>query len=114
MDYNISMTFDDYQNQAKTTAIHPKGTEYFYPVLGLCSEVGEVASKVKKAFRDDAGEFSDSRKADLEKELGDVLWYLSQICTDFGLSLDRVANKNLEKLLSRKERGVLSGDGDNR
>ncbi len=50
----------------------------------------------------------------LEKELGDALWYLGMMCNDLGLDLDSIAIKNLEKLKSRKERGVLKGSGDNR
>jgi NTP pyrophosphatase (non-canonical NTP hydrolase) len=53
-------------------------------------------------------------KADLEKEIGDVLWYLAAICRDFDLSLQSAAEGNIEKLRSRQERGVLSGSGDNR
>ena len=50
----------------------------------------------------------------IEKELGDVLWYLTQVATEFDLDLDELARRNLEKLFSRKERGVIRGDGDNR
>lgn len=85
-----------------------------YPTLGLVSEAGEVASKLKKAIRDHRGIIDDERRATLEQELGDVLWYVSQITTELGLNLGVVAEKNIEKLLSRKDRGVLSGDGDNR
>jgi len=48
------------------------------------------------------------------KELGDVLWYVAQLASELGLDLDRVAEANLEKLLSRQRRGVLSGSGDDR
>jgi len=46
--------------------------------------------------------------------LGDVLWYLAQVCTEINLSLDEVAEANIAKLLDRLERGVIKGDGDNR
>jgi NTP pyrophosphatase (non-canonical NTP hydrolase) len=43
-----------------------------------------------------------------------VLWYVAQIATELGLDLNEIAEQNLEKLLSRKQRGVLSGSGDER
>lgn len=109
------MEFNEYQKKAKETAIYPKvGESYIYPVLGLCGEAGEVAEKIKKIFRDDNGVLTEEKKGIIKKELGDVLWYLSQVATELGLSLDEVALFNLEKLLSRKERGRITGDGDNR
>lgn len=83
-----------------------------YNAMGLAGECGEVAEKIKKYARDGAF-FPDLRDA-IQKELGDVLWYLSQLAADFGLSLEQVASANLEKLASRAQRGVLSGSGDNR
>ncbi len=59
-----------------------------YPALGLCGEAGEVAEKVKKTIRDDAGVLSDERRDALSRELGDVLWYLSQLATEAGLDLE--------------------------
>jgi len=109
------MTFEEYQKESRKTAIYPNsGNNFVYPVLGLAGEVGEVAEKVKKAFRDDGGVMSDERKAALRGELGDVLWYVAQVATELGLSLEDVAKGNIEKLFSRKERGTLHGDGDTR
>ena len=85
-----------------------------YPALGLCGEAGEVAEKVKKTLRDDGGVLSDERREALSRELGDVLWYLSQLATEAGLDLEEIAAENLDKLLSRQERGVLRGSGDER
>ena len=85
-----------------------------YPALGLCGEAGEVAEKVKKTIRDDGGVLSDQRREALARELGDVLWYLSQLATEADLDLETIAEDNLEKLLSRQERGVLRGSGDDR
>jgi NTP pyrophosphatase (non-canonical NTP hydrolase) len=73
-----------------------------------------VAEHAKKAIRDDDGEVSDERRAAMAKELGDVLWYVSQLASELGLELEEVARGNLEKLLSRQRRGVLSGSGDER
>jgi NTP pyrophosphatase (non-canonical NTP hydrolase) len=73
-----------------------------------------VAEHAKKAIRDDGGQVTDERRAAMSKELGDVLWYVSQIASELGLDLDEIASANLEKLLSRQRRGVLSGSGDER
>ena len=85
-----------------------------YPALGLAGEAGEVAEHAKKAIRDDAGVVSEERRQAMAKELGDVLWYVSQIASELGLELDEIARANLEKLLSRQRWGVLSGSGDER
>lgn len=108
------MELSDYQRQSRQTAEYPREAWLAYPALGLAGEAGEVAERVKKAIRDDGGTVSDERRAALSKELGDVLWYVSQLATELGLDLDEIAGQNLEKLLSRQRRGVLSGDGDER
>lgn len=113
--YNEPMTFEEYQRESKKTATyHERGQDFWYPTLGLAGETGEVVEKIKKLFRDDNGKLTPERKADLEKELGDVLWYLAQIATDAGIQFEDVAKGNIEKLLSRKARGKITGDGDNR
>jgi NTP pyrophosphatase (non-canonical NTP hydrolase) len=73
-----------------------------------------VAEQAKKAIRDDGGLVTDERRAAIAKELGDVLWYTAQVATELGLELDEIAQQNLDKLLSRQRRGVLSGSGDDR
>lgn len=109
------MNFDDYQKQSRVTAIYPNaGKDLIYPSLGLLSEAGEVAGKVKKMIRDDEGVLTEGRRSEIKAEVGDVLWYTAQICTELGFSFEEVAKENLDKLLSRKERGVLSGSGDQR
>ena len=85
-----------------------------YPTLGLANEAGEVAGKIKKIFRDKGGVIGEAERAALKDELGDVLWYLAQLCTELGLTLEEVAAANLEKLASRRQRGTLYGDGDTR
>lgn len=107
-------TFLEYQDLAGRTAIYPnRGNNLFYPALGL-GEVGEIQNQIKKVYRDDNGILTDSRKKEIFKECGDVLWYLSTLCDECGFSLQEVAEANIEKLLSRQERGVLQGSGDNR
>ena len=109
------MDFSDYQAKSRKTAKYPSiGHPVIYPTLGLTNEAGEVAGKIKKIFRDKGGVISDSDKEALTGELGDVLWYLAQVCTELDLSLDEVAEHNIEKLYSRLERGKIGGEGDNR
>lgn len=109
------MDFKEYQEKSRKTALYPNvGKNFVYPTLGLTGEAGEVAEKVKKIFRDNNGEVNDEIKKTIEKELGDVLWYVAQLATEFDLSLEDVAEKNIEKLWSRLERGTLHGNGDNR
>lgn len=108
------MQFSQYQQQTKSTAIYPAiGHRVTYPALGLANEAGEVLGKIKKVFRDKDGNF-DSAKDDISKELGDVLWYIAQVANELDINLDDVAQANIDKLFSRKERGVLQGSGDNR
>ena len=104
----------EYQRRSRSTAEYPREAWLTYPALGLTGEAGEVAEHVKKAIRDDGGAISEARRTAMAKELGDVLWYLSQLATELGLDLDAIAGENLEKLLSRQRRGVLSGAGDDR
>jgi len=109
------MNFEEYQKLARRTAVYPKiGSSFVYPTLGLVGEAGEIAEKIKKVYRDNNGVLDEERKQALKKELGDVLWYLAQLSTELGLSLDDVACFNIEKLSSRKQRDTLHGDGDNR
>jgi NTP pyrophosphatase (non-canonical NTP hydrolase) len=108
------MDLSEYQRLSRRTAEYPREAWLAYPALGLAGEAGEVAEHAKKAIRDDGGTVGDERKAAMAKELGDVLWYVAQIATELGLDLDEIAEQNLAKLLSRQERGVLSGSGDDR
>lgn len=109
------MDFEEYQKQSRKTAIYPNiNDNYIYPTLGLVGEAGEIAEKVKKIMRDDGGVITEEKKQELSKELGDVLWYVSQLASEFELSLEDVANLNIEKIRSRKQRGKIHGDGDNR
>jgi NTP pyrophosphatase (non-canonical NTP hydrolase) len=109
------MNFSDYQTRARATAKYPViGHPVIYPTLGLANEAGEVAGKIKKIFRDKEGVFSETDKAALKSELGDVLWYIAQVATELGLALDDIAEDNIAKLLDRLERGKIKGDGDNR
>jgi NTP pyrophosphatase (non-canonical NTP hydrolase) len=91
-----------------------KGYPVVYAALGLTGEAGEFADKVKKILRDEKGDISKEARIELVKELGDTLWYVVKAAKDLGVNLSDVAMCNLEKLESRRERGVISGSGDNR
>ncbi|KXK13141.1 MAG: MazG nucleotide pyrophosphohydrolase [Chloroflexi bacterium OLB14] len=109
------MNFTDYQQKSRATAKYPViGHGVIYPTLGLVNEAGEVSGKIKKIFRDKDGVIGEAEKEALKAELGDVLWYIAQVCSELNLSLDEVAQANIEKLLDRQARGKIQGDGDNR
>ena len=169
---SCDLTFHEYQQKARETAIYPREASLLYPVLGLAGEVGELCEKLrvlvdkadlklgglnnlaattstifgqmadvgkraeqlKKRIRDgqnreliaEAEELTGAiaggivEEADIEqiqaivKETGDIMWYLANTTFDFGTKLGDVAQANLDKLASRKARGVLQGSGDNR
>ena len=109
------MDFDNYQIEARKTAIYPnKDKNFIYPTLGLVGESGEVAEKIKKVLRDNNGNFDYESKTAIKKELGDVLWYLANLCNELDFTLNEVAEENLEKLSNRLLRGKISGSGDDR
>ena len=80
----------------------------------MAGEAGEVADKVKKVIRDNNSEFTSETKAEIAKEIGDVLWYCATLSKDLGYTLDEIAEINYQKLHSRQLRGKLGGNGDNR
>ena len=109
------MELNDYQRESRKTALYPDvGNNAIYPTLGLVGEAGEVADKVKKILRDNKGIFDKESKDAIKFELGDVLWYISQITSELGYELEDIANTNLQKLNSRKIRGKIQGSGDDR
>ena len=103
------ITPDLYENLASQTAIFPKEKALEYLALGLTSEAGEVAGKVKKLIRDGKGD-----KKAIASEIGDVLWYCAMLAKETDVPLNEIMKENLRKLHSRKERGTLSGSGDER
>ena len=109
------MEFKEYQEKSVETVVDlGEKNNLIHFTFGLAGEVGEVTERVKKVHRDKELQFDDDDKKYLEKELGDVLWYVSQLATALDLSLNEIAEKNTEKLQSRKKRGVLRGSGDER
>lgn len=111
----IDDSLNRYQQESRKTWSHiVMNHPIVYPTMGLVNEAGELAGKIKKIFRDKAGVIGETDRQALKGELGDVLWYLTQICTELDLTLEEVAEANLEKLFSRLERGQIRGEGDNR
>lgn len=108
------LQINDYTRLTNETAIYPEaGTgsdlELYYLSLGLASEAGEVAGKIKKLIRDEVLDVGA-----LAYELGDVFWYLVRLCEATGYSAEDILDININKLLRRKEQNVLQGSGDNR
>lgn len=110
------MTLNEYQQKALETAIYPDNFQYkiIFPALGLAGEAGEAVEKVKKVVRDENGVFTDEKKLEIAKELGDVLWYIATFSRDIGYTLEDIAEMNYEKIESRKKRNLIHGSGDNR
>lgn len=109
------MTFNEYQEAASETAVYPArggAVGIMYAALGLNGESGEVAEKIKKMIRD--GLPHEDVRETIKKELGDVLWYVAELAAQFSLPLDGIAEANVQKLASRKERSAIHGSGDDR
>ena len=110
--------FSDYQEATRATAIYPEAltgslTALTYLGLGL-GEAGEIQGKLKKILRDSGGEVTYEARAELLKEIGDLQWYLTRLADELDADMGVVALANIGKLASRKTRGVLGGNGDNR
>jgi|TARA_B100001094_G_scaffold270315_1_gene275074 NTP pyrophosphatase (non-canonical NTP hydrolase) len=109
------ITPDLYENLAGQTAIFPEDKALEYLALGMTSEAGEVAGKVKKLIRDgEDKEGFEMKKLAIASEIGDVLWYCAMMAKEVGVPLNDIMKENLKKLHGRKERGTLQGSGDER
>lgn len=119
------MELNEYQKKAMGTCL-PSSENFSYMMLNLVGEVGELASKVAKLIRKgkayidnnklyiNTDEVSDEEKLLIQKEIGDILWQTSGLCSVMKLNLEDIAQQNLDKLASRQGRGRIDGDGDNR
>lgn len=108
------MNLNEYQTEAARTAIYPADHGITYTVLGLASEAGELAGKWKKIIRDKGGHMILADRVAMVDELGDVLWYVAMVAEELEVSLAAVAERNVDKLASRANRGKLGGSGDDR
>lgn len=108
-------TFNNYQEMTAQTAKYPPQMALIYLSLGIASEAGEVAGKMKKWVRDGDSKMTREEWVQaMSSEIGDVLWYAARLADELGLSLSQIAEENMDKLLDRKARGVIGGSGDNR
>lgn len=103
----LTLSIDRYQKEATRTIddglmLSRAATD---ALLGLSAETGEVCSIFQKHI--DGHPFD---KDDLVNEIGDVLWFLSELCTVMGISLEECAVKNLLKLLKRYPDGYSAED----
>lgn len=128
------MELNEYQDKAMETCMETCDN-FSYMMLNLMGELGELSSKVAKAIRKgyiniydndvvlpavlsngdvnpEVNEYLDELFQELQLEAGDILWELSGLCYIFGWRLDEIGQMNLDKLQSRKERGVIDGNGD--
>lgn len=117
------MNLKEYQTIIDKTAVYPKEIGLAYCAMGLTGEAGEVADKIKKLYRDQeidavsADQYADiiqANKNSISKELGDVLWYVTAMANELGLSLEEIMEANYNKLIKRRETNTLHGSGDNR
>ena len=112
------MNFDEYQKLASRTAQFREGTsdEYklMYTCLGLAGEAGELIEKIKKVIRNHDGNMTEESRSLIRLEIGDVLWYLSQVSRFCDVSFQEAADANIKKLSDRHARGVIRGEGDTR
>jgi NTP pyrophosphatase (non-canonical NTP hydrolase) len=136
-------TFSEYEQQRLVlqTICYPlAGRNMVYPALKLAGESGELADKIGKHWRnayavnfdtkkglkrfDDENDvathfmssltMSKEQRKEVIKELGDILWYVTALASEFDTSLEQIAEMNIEKLTLRKQRGTVLGEGDNR
>lgn len=109
------MTFDEYQKKSKFSITLPKLVyDLKYLGLALAGETGELAEKIKKLFRDHNGKVDGVRKLEIIKEMGDIVWYLARMSEALDTPFSQVAEANMKKIKSRKDRGQIHGSGDNR
>lgn len=121
------MELNEYQTRAMETCMETS-KNFTYMTYGLMAEVGEIADKVAKWRRKGIARITDDRLVfntsdekevrehllELMREVGDVMWFVSGLCSVCGYKLEEVGDMNLNKLHSRQERGVIDGNGDNR
>lgn len=107
-------SMDIYQQKTRSTAIYPRDKALEYLALGLVGEAGEVANKIKKVIRGDKNKNDLEFREQIKDELGDVMWYLAQLCDAVNTSMSSIADRNIAKLALRKSQNKLKGDGDNR
>ena len=121
------MELNEDQDKAMGTCL-PSSENFAYMLIGLTAEVGEINDKVAKWIRKGIARMDDNHLvfntsdeqvrdaylAELKKEVGDCLWFIAGLANVMRCELDDLAWDNIGKLASRKQRGVIDGNGDNR
>jgi NTP pyrophosphatase (non-canonical NTP hydrolase) len=102
----------NYQAFVRESAIFPKRLGIIYCALKLAGEAGEVSEKIGKAIRDNGA--YDEVTGELALAPENVTWYITALAAELGSTLEEVIETNVEKLKSRRARGVIQGSGDNR
>lgn len=114
------MKLNEYQKEARLFAVND---DLLHFTFGLLEEAGEAAGVLKRVYRGDDGyedfnwsDYGVSEEAEkkLAAELGDILWHVAVIADHLGMGLSDIAQYNLAKLQSRKQRDMIKGSGDNR
>jgi NTP pyrophosphatase (non-canonical NTP hydrolase) len=108
------MKFDEFFNSVKETAMYDKGGSVIYPALGLAGETGEAVDIVKKSVRYNGvngfslidGKTGKDRTQSMKLELGDVLWYWSNLCIDLGFDPSEIMRMNYDKLHDRYKESI--------
>lgn len=111
------MNASKYQQQAARTLIDAPDFEIpdneimlVWNAIGLAGEAGEVCELVKKGVFHQHG--IDREK--MVKELGDVLWYVSALCTKLDMDMGVIMEVNIRKLQERYPQGYSSQDSKRR
>lgn len=109
------MNFTEYQKAASRTAKDVPiedafGTGLVFSVIGLVGEAGELANLIKKIVFHG----HDYDREAIKIELGDCLWYLTDLASRNGLTLEEIADANIDKLLVRYPNGFSKADSRNR
>jgi len=105
------MDFDYYQETAALTDQFPDKSSddaLMIPLLGLAGETGTLLAEFKKKIRDKESYEGFQERA--EEELGDILWYLSNLASHLKLSLSDIAAENIRKTQERWP--MAKGDND--
>ncbi len=106
------MNLNNYQSQIVDLSKNYKDISRINTfAFGLCEEVGEVAALFKRYYRN---ENNSNFTTDLTKELGDILAYLSLLANEYDISLENIANSNLEKISKRVQNKTILGSGSER
>lgn len=112
------MDLNEFQRESKRTYVRGRIPNH---ALGLVGEWGEVDAliqsvrgaplRIAERIKKDIYHRRPIDPQQLADELGDILWYLSSLATDYDLSLAKIAQANVAKLRARYPDGFVTGGG---